>query len=182
MFCLSFACWSERLWVELSGCCPQNCPISTDLWLGRGEWQLKVWLSPVLSSFVNKPYRLLPLLAERSSKRRRRFAVAEESESWSREKSVAGNWWLFVNSSKTKSTLWQLKARKEGVEGSKSEEEGVTLKSEPVDIGAHFKVTRVHMRQTQALRSTQASLRENLKWAENLQDPDYRWKAEMNNS
>jgi len=28
-----------------------------------------------------------------------------------------------------------LKARKEGVEGSKSEEEGVALKSEPVDIG-----------------------------------------------
>ena len=43
----------------------------------------------------------------------------------------------------------------------------------------HSKATKVHMRQTQALRSTQASLQENLKWAENLQDPDYRWRAEM---
>ena len=42
---------------------------------------------------------------------------------------------------KTIFAFWQLKARKEGVEGSKSEEEGVTLKSEPVDIGTHSKAT-----------------------------------------
>ena len=36
---------------------------------------------------------------------------------------------------RAKSSNVQPKARKEGIEASKPEEEGVTLKSEPVDVG-----------------------------------------------
>ena len=136
----SYTKWSKLFWVHVA---PQNCPVPADLWLGRRKWQLKVWLFPLwlslhLSTEIINSFFLLVSREEQQVKEKVCGGSGGKRKLISGE--VSGR--KLVNCWQTPQKLNphcdKSKARKEGVEGSKAEEEGVTLKSEPLDIGAHF--------------------------------------------